>query len=212
MCIKIRDQSHDFFHSLWWLVTASVSSRAESKVCNCVASFSSSDKPTSHFIKMGNSKRVLGETKMNMQKRNKLVKLAVKLEPSTNGVYRRNSWPGGCQHYCHMKGSGRADTGTQGRPLIYQIKERKDEGVQRNWCQPKLPRKEFQEIVHNIESTEDEMLEADPNLERTMRTHKGEETMLPIVCCTAGWRREKLPSAPDKVWILDAANVFHCSV
>lgn len=50
----------------------------------------------------------------------------------------------------------------------------------------KLPRKEFQETVHNIDSTEDEMLEADPNLERTMRTHEGEETMLPIVCCTAG--------------------------
>lgn len=73
------------------MVTASVSSRTESKVCNCVASFSSSDKPTSHFITTGNSKRVLGETKMNMQKKNKLVKPAVKLEPSTNGVYEETA-------------------------------------------------------------------------------------------------------------------------
>ena len=39
--------------------------------------------------------------------------------------------------------------------------------------------KELSELFHNIESAKDEMLEANPNLERSVTVHQGTDKMFP---------------------------------
>lgn len=57
-----------------------LSSRTNNKVCSCIASFSPSEKPVHHLIKMNNQKRAMANKNEITAKKWKVIVLEVKLE------------------------------------------------------------------------------------------------------------------------------------
>ena len=98
-----------------------------------------------------------------------------------------------------------------GRQLI-KVNKQKDEDAQEEVIPVKNFRlKELQEILHNHETTKEKILEADPNLERSMTIYQGTEKVLHM-SHNKMKEGETVHTALDKFLFLNVSNVLHYSV
>lgn len=172
-----------------WLLTVYLlfSSLADSKVCNCTVFLSLSEKLTWCFTKIDNPKRELA--KERERKRGRKGGRTAKKQSENVGSeiwikhkwsYSINSCMWECGHWCCLKDFRyQAKTTWQGR--MYQHKGKK-QLLQKGWKCPKGSGtgtlKILSEMVSDIESTKDKILEADLNLDRSITTCQSIEKIL----------------------------------